>query len=306
MYFGVPVWPVEWDPPYDEAIKKIAAMGFKGVELIGWNDKWLREYYTKDTIRHLRDLMDSLGVHMTNFNHTPERLSDPDERVRQQTRDTYKRAVEVAHELGAETFTSVSPYPFSMCEAYEPLHHLPLSEEWTIHAEDLNLDFGANYERYVEDLRDFCEWDRQAGLKALIEPHPHRWVHSAASMLRLIEHVGADNLGFNLDPSHLFSAGEFPQRTIYELRGRVWHAHFSDNDTFTNVHWRPGKGKVDWYAVLKALKDTGFDGEISFELEDVPGAGVPGKPCTQRMEYELKESVHYITRIGEELGIQFA
>ena len=43
MYFGVPVWPIEWDAPYDNAIRKIAAMGFKGVELIGWSDKWLRE-----------------------------------------------------------------------------------------------------------------------------------------------------------------------------------------------------------------------------------------------------------------------
>ena len=252
MYFGVPVWPIEWDAPYDNAIRKIAAMGFKGVELIGWSDKWLREYYTRDTIRDLRNLMADLGVRMTNFNHTPERLSDPDEQVRQATKDTYKRAVEVAYELGAKTFTSVSPYPFSMCEAYEPLHHLPLSEEWTSHADDLDLDFDANYERYIEDMKDFCEWNRQAGLKALIEPHPYRWVHSAASMLRLIEHVGADNLGFNLDPSHLFSAGEFPQRTIYELRGRVWHAHFSDNDTFTNVHWRPGQGKVDWRALYCA------------------------------------------------------
>ncbi len=304
MYFGTPVWPIEWNAPYENAIKKIADIGFKGVELIGWNGKELREYYTKDTIKNLRTLLSDLGLSMSNFNHTPEMLCSDDDKVRLACKDDYKRAIEVAHDLGAKTFTSVTPYPFSMCNAYKWLKEVSMYQEWTIDA-DINLDFGANYDRFVEDMKELCALNAQAGLKTLVEPHPHRWVHSAASMLRLIEHVGADNLGFNLDPSHLFSVGEFPQRTIYELRGRVWHCHFSDNDTLTNAHWRPGKGKVDWYAVMKALKDTGFDGEISFELEDVPGAGVPGKPCSPNMVKELKESIRYITEIGKELGIVF-
>ena len=33
----------------------------------------------------------------------------------------------------------------------------------------------------------------------------------------------------------------------------------------------PGKGKIDWQAVLVALKDVGYNGVISIELEDVPG-----------------------------------
>ena len=39
----------------------------------------------------------------------------------------------------------------------------------------------------------------------------------------------------------------------------------------TNVHWRPGMGKIDWTAMFQALKDVGYDGVISIELEDVPG-----------------------------------
>lgn len=49
MYFGAPVWPLQWDPPYDEPIKRLHALGFKGVEMIGWSRKALDEYYTPET-----------------------------------------------------------------------------------------------------------------------------------------------------------------------------------------------------------------------------------------------------------------
>ena len=85
----------------------------------------------------------------------------------------------------------------------------------------------------------------------------------------------------NFDPSHLFPVGETPHVVIYQLAERIFHCHFSDNDGTTNVHWRPGEGKIDWEAVLGALRDTGYDRVISIELEDVPSvsrgaAPVPG------------------------------
>src|SRR5262249_13967540 len=52
---------------------------------------------------------------------------------------------------------------------------------------------------------------------------------------------------------------------------RIKHIHASDNDAVTNVHWRPGMGKIDWQAMFDALKDVGYDGVVSIELEDVPG-----------------------------------
>jgi sugar phosphate isomerase/epimerase len=58
---------------------------------------------------------------------------------------------------------------------------------------------------------------------------------------------------------------------VYQLADRIFHYHFSDNDGLTNVHWRPGKGKIDWLDLMQALKDVGFAGVISIELEDVPG-----------------------------------
>jgi sugar phosphate isomerase/epimerase len=122
-------------------------------------------------------------------------------------------------------------------------------------------------------------------------------------MLRLIEHTGADNLGMNVDPSHLFPGGEVPHYTIYMLGSKVFHTHCSDNDGQSNAHWRPGKGKVDWSAFLRALRDVGYDGVLSIELEDVPGSGKRDRPAGPELDGELRRTIAYLSALAQEQGI---
>jgi sugar phosphate isomerase/epimerase len=89
------------------------------------------------------------------------------------------------------------------------------------------------------------------------------------------------------------------------LGPRVFHCHFSDNDAVTNAHWRPGRGKIDWRAVLMALRDVGFDGTISIELEDVPGVAAPRHESTSALDEEYRASHHYLQFVSKELGIQW-
>jgi sugar phosphate isomerase/epimerase len=315
MYFGTPVWPLKWDSPYDGTIKRIHELGFKGVELIGWNVPKMTEYYTKDTVAALKKLVADLGMVITNFNHTPRGLTNNDAGQRTAAIDGFKKAVDIAKDIGALNMTSVACYPFgwnenpqTKVEMIKAIRHIPEVQVWTIYNFDINQDFGKNYDQYVQDIKVCAKYAGAAGLKLLIEPHPYRYVNSASSMLRLIEHVVEDNLGMNFDPRHLFPSGDMPQVTVMQMNKKIWHTHFSDNDTFTNVHWRPGKGKIDWYAVVKALKDVGYDGVISFELEDVPGAVTPDAATAagtgNPMEVELKLSVDYIKGICDSLGVK--
>ena len=59
---------------------------------------------------------------------------------------------------------------------------------------------------------------------------------------------------------------------------------------------------------MKALNDTGYDGAINFELEDVPGAVTPtsavsGAYINNEMENELRLAKEYITGLCKEQGI---
>lgn len=306
MYLGAPVWPLQWNPPYDDTIKHLHELGFKGVELIGWNRQALDEYYTPETIEHLKELIASLGMVITNFNHTPGGIASMDETIRAQNFSDFCRTIDVAAALGSENVTMVAAFPFGASHRdFIQLRHLPEMQVWSYG--EIGQNWSENYQIFVDIVKRCCQYAQKYGLRVLIEAHPYRWVNSAASMLRLIEHVGEDNLGFNFDPSHLFPQGDMPEWSVHMLKGRLWHTHFSDNDALTNVHWRPGQGKINWKAVMKALNDIGYDGTINFELEDVPGAATPeaaAHQCmTNEMDNELLAAKQYITDLCKELNI---
>ncbi len=300
MKFGASVWPFQWEPPYETALRRIAGLGFRAVELIAWDREALDSYYTPARIAALRDLLDGEGLLLSEFVSTPRGLSSADPARRREAIDHFRRAADVAVELGTDTINTVAGYPFDM--QFPALTTRPLAQVWTV-AVPPGLDWQANWSAYVEMTRALCTICEERGLLYALESHPYRWVCGAASMLRLIDHVGSPALGINLDPSHMFPMGEMPHVSVYQLGGRVWHTHFSDNDGTTNAHWRPGKGKVEWRALLAALQETGYDKTLSIELEDVPGVGRPGHTATSEFDAEYRLSMEYIGGICGELSI---
>ncbi len=100
------------------------------------------------------------------------------------------------------------------------------------------------------------------------------------------------SLGLNYDPSHLIRMGIDPLRFLREFSGRVFHVHGKDTELFPDAlyehgnllpplkvrtHgfgeavWRytiPGHGVVAWSRIFGILKEGGYRGCVSIELED--------------------------------------
>lgn len=301
MELGVSIWPFHWRPPYDEGIRRIAALGYRQVELIAWDRDTLDDYYTPATIAGLLRTLQDCQVAVSEFVTTPRGLASLEARQQQAALDHFKRAVEVAVALGAPLMNSVVATPFDL--PFPGMLELPTVQEVKVALPD-GLDWQRGYDAYVEGLRSCCALCEEAGLRYALETHPYRWATTAMSLLRLIEHVGSPALGVNLDPSHLFPCGELPQVAVYQLGSRVFHCHFSDNDGQSNAHWRLGKGKVDWRATLVALRDVGFDGVISLELEGAPGSASGRNPvAAPAFDIEYQESRTYLARLAQEEGV---
>jgi len=303
MRFGAPVWPFKWKPPYEDTVRRIAGLGFHAVELIAWDRETLEEYYTPQRIRDLRQLIGDEGLELSEMVSTPPGMASPDPAARDQAVEHFKRLVEVSVELGTGLVNTVAPNPFDL--HIPPITQKHLRQEWSVDF-DPNLDWAQNWADYVDVVRRFCEICEDAGVRYALEPHPYRLMRNAASMIRLLDHVDSPVLGMNFDPSHTFPMGELSEMVIYEVGDRVFHTHFSDNDGTSNVHWRPGKGKIDWRLVLRALRDVGYDYVISIELEDVPGVSRPGQPSTAAFDREMVLSKDYLAGLCQELGIVVA
>ncbi len=306
MQFGASVWTFSWMPPYDNALVRIAQLGYKAAELIAWNRETLKEYYTPATIRALKQLLTDQGLELSEFVSTPRGLASAAVSERDAAVDHFQEMVEVALALGTHMVNSVAPNAFNL--AMPRILDKPAAQEW---GADLpkGLNWEENWKVYAETTARCCEICEANGVRWALEPHPYRWIRNAASMMRLIDHVQSPALGMNFDPRHLFPSGEISEQVVYEqvvyeLGGRVFHAHFSGNDGQTNAHWRPGKGKIDWTAVMAALQDTDFTGTISVELEDVPGtANANGGTATEAFDREMDLSLQYLVGICSALGI---
>jgi len=312
MKLGASQWPFKWDPPYDEVFSMLDRLGLRSVEFVAWDRHMLKSYYTPETIAQLRSTAGDLNIEISEFVGTSDDLAHPDPARREEAIEHFAEIVDVATQLGTSIVNSLAPYPFAIESPW--LTELRALQVWEV-PYPRGLDWRENWNDYVEAVKRCCAMCEDAGLRWAIEPHPHRHVANVGTMLRLIDHVGSDVLGVNVDPSHLFPVGETPHAAVYQFGDRVFNCHISDNDGSTNAHFRPGTGKIDWRAFLQALADVGFDGSISLELEDAPGVsrGVDAHPGAralghrpvgdERFMTENRLAAEFLGSIAESEGI---
>ncbi len=123
-------------------------------------------------------------------------------------------------------------------------------------------------------------------------PGPGSLVCTPETYRAFIEQVGSANMGVNYDPSHLLRMGIDPIRFLKEFVGHVFHVHgkdcmiidenlyqygnlqeatFAQGYKYGGMNWRytiPGHGLSDWKIILGILRDSGYAGCVSIELED--------------------------------------
>ncbi len=123
----------------------------------------------------------------------------------------------------------------------------------------------------VESTQTLARTAASLGLEIAVEIEPFALslIHNVADMVRFLDDVAHPAVKANIDVSHLALAHDEADQ-IAHLRNRIAHVHFSDCDGKKHGDLPPGRGVVLFEPYLKALKDNGYDGTISIELEYSP------------------------------------
>src|SRR5664279_1203747 len=95
MKFGASSWPFQWDPPYEDCVRRVASVGFKAIEPIAWDVEFLDNYWTKPKIADMKKALTSAGIGLSQFVHTPHDLAHAEKGKRQAAVDNWKKAVEI-------------------------------------------------------------------------------------------------------------------------------------------------------------------------------------------------------------------
>jgi len=148
----------------------------------------------------------------------------------------------------------------------------------------------------VEAVRDLGgeAADRGLAIAVELEPFDLSLVNSIDTMLRFLEDVGRpDTVRANCDISHLHLVGT-PPAEVARLTGRIEHVHLSDCDGKVHGDLPPGRGVTPIADYLAAIRDTGYDGVVSIELEYAPDP--------QRIVEWVAEAHDSTARIMSDLG----
>jgi len=146
----------------------------------------------------------------------------------------------------------------------------------------------------VGALQRMCDYARTKHIRLVFEATNHlemgKFVNTAANHKRLIGMTGRDNLGIQLDWFHANFEELDPYEAVIEAQPLLWHMHFRDSNSLT-----PGYGDVDFKAVMRALKRTGYSGYCTIEsapmIPDADTAAKDGidylKFCERIAQYQV-------------------
>ncbi len=89
----------------------------------------------------------------------------------------------------------------------------------------------------------------------------------------LFKNLPSDKIGVCLDIGHVYSTGIDVVDFIHRFAGKIFNVHFKDQIGSKSVPL--GQGEMDLPAIVKALRDIGYDGYVALEIEQQDPAEAP-------------------------------
>jgi sugar phosphate isomerase/epimerase len=111
--------------------------------------------------------------------------------------------------------------------------------------------------------------ERRLELAIELLPFEFAFIQTLDDMERFLDDVGLENVKATVDVSH-FWLMRIPPAALTRLNGRISQVHISDCDGVNHGDLPPGRGNTPFGEYLSAIRDAGFVGAASVELEFPP------------------------------------
>ena len=251
-----------------EAIRRVAAVGYEGIELMADVPHAWPETVTDEELAAIRKVLDETGLAIANVNaFMMNAVGDPrhpywhpswiekDAGKRSIRVEHTKRSLRMAKRLGARCITTEPGGPM-----------------------EKSMTHRTAMDRFVEELKGVYAVAETEGVDLLIEPEPQLLIETVDQFLELADRIDSPRFGLNFDIGHFFCVGEDLPTAIGRCKDWTRHYHFEDiAANRVHQHLIPGRGAIDFASVLGAISATGYADWITVELylniEDPDGAG---------------------------------
>jgi len=123
----------------------------------------------------------------------------------------------------------------------------------------------------LQTLQQRAKKAAEYGVTLGCQAHVGCAVYNTPTTLRMVDEIHADALGVDMDPSHIYRAGELPEIALSQVISRVRHIHIRDCLGKGPSPGEPmnqicGRGDINLMGYFKALVDAKYDGPICLEV----------------------------------------
>ncbi|MGH2351220.1 MAG: sugar phosphate isomerase/epimerase family protein [Chloroflexota bacterium] len=257
---------------FERAVRRAKTYGYDGVEL--WSGHFQLETL-EDTLAEAQRLSREVGVAVPVLNLSGNVIGD----------DAEERAARVTRLL--EVIQRCPEYGIRIINGYAGSLIIDRTN-WANNGSAAASD--AHYQRAAEAYRTLGAAAEQAGVMITLEVHMNTIHDTAHSALRLLDMIGSPAVRANLDPGNMWGVrtAEPPAEAISILRDRIAYVHFKNARRVSYVpvgvdyDFTLAGGEIDYYAVVSALVQAGFDGPYGLEWS---GSGDPSIPSREDIQY---------------------
>ena len=271
----------------EETVARIAALGYRGMELLAdvphaWPAGLLSEQR-----REILACLDRHGMAISNINgfmmnavadprqpYWHPSWIEPDRHYRAIRREHTKRVLQLAKDLGGLSIQT------------EPGGPLEEGQSWLAAARI-----------FYDEIMPCVELAEKLEVFLLIEPEPGLLIERFEQYLEFADRINSPWVGLNFDIGHAYCMGEDPQDWIARMAPHTKHYHLEDiPPSREHRHMIPGRGAIDFPAVLREIAKSGYVGWVTVELypyiDDPDQAGREAKQFIERQVYNGKEAMN--------------
>jgi sugar phosphate isomerase/epimerase len=153
-----------------------------------------------------------------------------------------------------------------------------------------------NESAFLENIGELADAADAAGVVVALEIHGDIMASSDVT-LPLIAKIGRDSVKVNYDTANVeFYSGDLAVDDLPKITGELAHVHLKDT-TGGKGNWNfpaIGDGHVDFGRVLAILRDAGYDGPLSVEIEF---EGEPW-PSLDDVNAAMRRSYEHLSALG--------
>ncbi len=227
---------------WEQNLAKIRGFGYDGVELAVRDPRLLDGSLLTSLLALHHLVVPAVGTGQA-YGEEGLSFTDPDENVRRRAAERIGTHVDLAGGLGAAVIIGL------VRGRRGPDVSEELAQGWL-----------------VEALRACAA--RNPAVRLAIEPinrYETNLINTVASGLKLVERVGAENVGLLLDAFHMNIEEPSIAASITCCADRLFHFHIADSN-----RWHAGAGHTDFRPILDALDRISYRGFLSAEILPLP------------------------------------